>query len=601
MDRRNGNHTVLRYRYFTEAGDMREWLKKIWCPQDTCGALIIVTGLYFTFYNFADILLMQYNPVEWYENVVRNRENPLFAIECLLLIAFLNTAWRCFRELLSEKFSASSIMNRKYYLLPLVAGPPVLWLGIRFSAAAKILPDIPLFLMFYCFAAVLMPAAWKTSRKAFAVGFIPPLIYGALICRTPLPVSIQYVFILACYLGIVYLLCLLFNRRFPGIARRNFLTLTAIGILSIAYPYFSEYHFRKQFDHVCDALATLYGEKADPGMLERLYYHGTVPNMPEKLPDFSGDFADGSDLYRLLDKKIRDFTAADRNSLEQWERDRKTMFAELDALVRLPYLKEARDFAKPLHEFGTSNMILMQSWWNTYRLRCRLAVLRGEKSVALESLGKMERLEQFLYDDVTLVSMLLGTDAQIARLSVLGDILDAGLLDGTELEKLQYSLADGDRQIPQFAANALFYEGVLLIQMFKRNSGKMDSRDRKVPVMQLLIQDQTHVLACLYNVAKLLPKDYFEIENSVNQVLDALAKRSYSFHRNFLIDLKSCLRKFAYLSLKQRETILAVAEERARLEGKPVAYYLKNAPLDPFTGRALSTEVPAEKQDAELP
>ena len=119
--------------------------------------------------------------------------------------------------------------------------------------------------------------------------------------------------------------------------------------------------------------------------------------------------------------------------------------------------------------------------------------------------------------------------------------------------------------------------------------------------MQLLIQDQTHVLACLYNVAKLLPKDYFEIENSVNQVLDALAKRSYSVHRNFLVDLKGCLRKFAYLSLKQRETILAVAEERARLEGKPVACYLKNAPLDPFTGRALSTEVPSEKPDAELP
>ena len=39
---------------------MREWLKKIWCPQDTCGALIIVTGLYFTFYNFADILLILY-------------------------------------------------------------------------------------------------------------------------------------------------------------------------------------------------------------------------------------------------------------------------------------------------------------------------------------------------------------------------------------------------------------------------------------------------------------------------------------------------------------------------------------------------------------
>ena len=77
---------------------MREWLKKIWCPQDTCGALIIVTGLYFTFYNFADILLMQYNPAEWFENVVRNRENPLFAIECLLLIAFLNTACRCFRR-----------------------------------------------------------------------------------------------------------------------------------------------------------------------------------------------------------------------------------------------------------------------------------------------------------------------------------------------------------------------------------------------------------------------------------------------------------------------------------------------------------------------
>ena len=104
---------------------MREWLKKIWCPQDTCGALIIVTGLYFTFYNFADILLMQYNPAEWFENVVRNRENPLFAIECLLLIAFLNTACGCFRELLAEKFPASSMMNRKYYLLPLVAGPPL--------------------------------------------------------------------------------------------------------------------------------------------------------------------------------------------------------------------------------------------------------------------------------------------------------------------------------------------------------------------------------------------------------------------------------------------------------------------------------------------
>lgn len=583
---------------------MREWLKKIWCPQDTCGALIIVTGLYFTFYNFADILLMQYNPAEWFENVVRNRENPLFAIECLLLIAFLNTACRCFRELLAEKFPASSMMNRKYYLLPLVAGPPLLWLGARFSGAAETLPDIPLFLMFYCFAAVLIPAAWKTSRKGFTVSFIPPLIYIAVGMDYLgfLPLGIQYALLLFCYLAIVYLLCLLFHRRFPGIARRNFLTLMTIGILAVVYPYFSEYHFRKQFDHVCDAFGALYGKKAEPGTLERLYYHGTVPNMPEKLPDFSGDFADGSDLYRLLDKKIRDLTAADRNSLEQWERDRKTMFAELDALVRLPYLKEARDFAMPLHEFRTSNMILMQSWWNTYRLRCRLAVLRGEKSVALESLGKMERLEQFLYDGVTLVSTLLGTDAQIARLSVLGDILDAGLLNGTELEKLQCSLADGDRQIPQFAANALFYEGVMLIQMFKGiRSGKMDSRDRKVPVMQLLIQDQTHVLACLYNVAKLLPKDYFEIENSVNQVLDALAKRSYSVHRNFLVDLKGCLRKFAYLSLKQRETILAVAEERARLEGKPVACYLKNAPLDPFTGRALSTEVPSEKPDAELP
>ena len=458
--------------------------------------------------------------------------------------------------------------------------------------------------MFYCFAAVLIPAAWKTSRKGFTVSFIPPLIYIAVGMDYLgfLPLGIQYALLLFCYLAIVYLLCLLFHRRFPGIARRNFLTLMTIGILAVVYPYFSEYHFRKQFDHVCDAFGALYGKKAEPGTLERLYYHGTVPNMPEKLPDFSGDFADGSDLYRLLDKKIRDLTAADRNSLEQWERDRKTMFAELDALVRLPYLKEARDFAKPLHEFRTSNMILMQSWWNTYRLRCRLAVLRGEKSVALESLGKMERLEQFLYDDVTLVSTLLGTDAQIARLSVLGDILDAGLLNGTELEKLQCSLADGDRQIPQFAANALFYEGVMLIQMFKGiRSGKMDSRDRKVPVMQLLIQDQTHVLACLYGVAELLPKDYFQIEDSMEQLLNALAERKYSIYSSFLIDLKGCLRKFAYLSLKQRETILAVAEERARLEGKPVAYYLKNAPLDPFTGRALSTEVPSEKPDAELP
>ena len=38
---------------------MREWLKKIWCPQDTCGAFIIVSGLYFTINNFSDILLMQ--------------------------------------------------------------------------------------------------------------------------------------------------------------------------------------------------------------------------------------------------------------------------------------------------------------------------------------------------------------------------------------------------------------------------------------------------------------------------------------------------------------------------------------------------------------
>ena len=213
---------------------MREWLKKIWCPQDTCGALIIVTGLYFTFYNFADILLMQYNPVEWFENVVRNRENPLFAIECLLLIAFLNTAWRCFRELLSEKFSASSIMNRKYYLLPLVAGPPLLWLGARFSGAAETLPDIPLFLMFYCFAAVLIPAAWKTSRKGFTVSFIPPLIYIAVGMDYLgfLPLGIQYALLLFCYLAIVYLLCLLFHRRFPGIARRNFLTLMTIGILA---------------------------------------------------------------------------------------------------------------------------------------------------------------------------------------------------------------------------------------------------------------------------------------------------------------------------------------------------------------------------------
>ena len=85
------------------------------------------------------------------------------------------------------------------------------------------------------------------------------------------------------------------------------------------------------------------------------------------------------------------------------------------------------------------------------------------------------------------------------------------------------------------------------------------------------------------------------------QLLNALAERKYSIYSSFLIDLKGCLRKFAYLSLKQRETILAVAEERARLEGKTVACYLKNAPLDPFTGRALSTEVPSEKPDAELP
>lgn len=578
---------------------MREWLKKIWCPQDTCGALIIVTGFYFTFYNFADILLMQYNPAEWYENVVRNRENPLFAIECLLLIAFLNTAWRCFRELLSEKFSASSIVNRKYYLLPLVAGPPVLWLGIRFSAAAKILPDIPLFLMFYCFAAVLMPAAWKTSRKAFAVGFIPPLIYGALICRTPLPVSIQYVFILACYLAIVYLLCLLFNRRFPGIARRNFLTLTAIGILSIAYPYFSEYHFRKQFDHVCDALATLYGEKADPGMLERLYYHGTMPNMPEKLPDFSGDFADGSDLYRLLGERIQDFTAADRNILEQWERDRKTMFAELDALVRLPDLKEKRDFAGLLH-LNISNQVLMRHWWQTYHLRCRLAILRGNKTEALGYLAAIERIEYFLYDDISLIPILLGTAAQVARLSVLNEILDAGLFNESELEKWQTRLSDEERQIPRLALRALFCEGVTMVQVFRDLSVKeLNYQGGAVPVAQLLIQDQTHVLACLYGVAELLPKDYFQIENSMEQILNALAKRKYSIYSSFLIDLKSCLRKFAYLSLKQRETILAVAKERARLSGKPLSYYLKNAPLDPFTGKALSTEIPVEKQNTE--
>ena len=87
----------------------------------------------------------------------------------------------------------------------------------------------------------------------------------------------------------------------------------------------------------------------------------------------------------------------------------------------------------------------------------------------------------------------------------------------------------------------------------------------------------------------------------MNQVLDALAKRSYSVHRNFLVDLKGCLRKFAYLSLKQRETILAVAKARAWLSGRALSDYLNPLPLDPFTGRALSTEVPSEKPDAELP
>ena len=142
----------------------------------------------------------------------------------------------------------------------------------------------------------------------------------------------------------------------------------------------------------------------------------------------------------------------------------------------------------------------------------------------------------------------------------------------------------------------------MLIQMFKGiRSGKMDSRDRKVPVMQLLIQDQTHVLACLYGVAELLPKDYFQIEDSMEQLLNALAERKYSIYSSFLIDLKGCLRKFAYLSLKQRETILAVAEERAWLSGRALSDYLNPLPLDPFTGRALSTEVPSEKPDAELP
>lgn len=583
---------------------MREWLKKIWCPQDTCGALIIVTGLYFTFYNFADILLMQYNPVEWYENVVRNRENPLFAIECLLLIAFLNTAWRCFRELLSEKFSASSIMNRKYYLLPLVAGPPVLWLGIRFSAAAKILPDIPLFLMFYCFAAVLIPAAWKTSRKGFTVSFIPPLIYIAVGMDYLgfLPLGIQYALLLFCYLAIVYLLCLLFHRRFPGIARRNFLTLMTIGILAVVYPYFSEYHFRKQFDHVCDAFGALYGKKAEPGTLERLYYHGTVPNMPEKLPDFSGDFADGSDLYRLLDKKIRDLTAADRNSLEQWERDRKTMFAELDALVQFPDLKETRDFTKSLYKLDISNQALMRHWWRTYRLRCSLAILRGEKTEVLQYLSAIERIEHFLYDDISLIPILLGTAAQAARLSVLNEILDAGLFSESELEQWQNRLSEEERQIPHLALRMLFCESVMMVQAFRDLSIKeLNYQGGDVPVAQFLIQDQTHVLACLYGVAELLPKDYFQIEDSMEQLLNALAERKYSIYSSFLIDLKSCLRKFAYLSLKQRETILAVAKARARLSGKALSDYLNPLPLDPFTGRALSTEVPAEKQDAELP
>ena len=62
----------------------------------------------------------------------------------------------------------------------------------------------------------------------------------------------------------------------------------------------------------------------------------------------------------------------------------------------------------------------------------------------------------------------------------------------------------------------------------------MDSRDRKVPVMQLLIQDQTHVLACLYGVAELLPKDYFQIEDSMEQLLNALAERKYSIYSSFL-------------------------------------------------------------------
>lgn len=580
---------------------MREWFRKIWCPQDTCGALIIVTGLYFTFYNFADILLKYYNPAEWFENVVRNRENPLFAIECLLLIAFLNTARRCFRELLAKTFSASSMMNRKYYLLPLIACPLLLWIGIRFSGIGRGLPDIPLFLMVYVFAAVLIPAAWKTSRKGFIVSFIPPLVYIAATqgCPVFLPFGIQNVFLLFCYLAIVYLLCLLFHRRFPGIARRNFLTLMAIGILSIAYPYFSEYHFRKQFDHVCDAFGALYGEKAEPETLERLYYHGTVPNMPEKLPDFSGDFADGSDFYRLLDKRIRDFTAADRNILEQWERDRKNMFSELDALVRLPYLKEKRDFTELLH-LDISNQSLMRHWWRTYRMRCSLAILRGNKTEALEYLAAIERIEYFLYDDISLIPILLGTAAQVARLSALNEILDAGLFNEAELEKWQTRLSGEERQIPRLALRMLFCESVMMIQVFRDLRKKRDYQNGAFPGTPLLIQNLNNVFTCLYNVAELSPKDYFEVENSVSQLLDVQAKRN-SFQFSLLVDLKSCLRKFAYLSLKQRETILAVAAERARLSGKTLADYLNPLPLDPFTGRALSGGAPFEKQRTEQP
>lgn len=587
---------------------MGEWFRKICCPRNCCGALVLVTGLFFTFYAFADVLLMQYDPERWFVNVRLRGENPLFPIECLLLAAFLNCAYRFFRELLAARFPGDSFVNRKYYLWPLIAVPPLIFLAWRFSGNTGAGKWIVLFLTAYSYLCVLIPAAWKTSGK-MALLSIMLLLFGAVLPFLDSALAHPYLdhggISVSCPLGLVYylmlayLLCRLGGLAFPGAGRRAFLTLMTIGVLAVVFPSLSEYHFRRRFERLCEAFAAFYGETPAPETLKRIYEKERMhaPELSGTLPDFSADFPAGGALSGMLNRKIGSLTKEEIATLREWAARSSGRFAEMDGVTELPAWKEKRDFSGTLSRISAANLTVMRSWCPVYRLRARLAILNGDKQELPAILKRLEHMDHMLRSDVTLPHLLGSTFARTSRLAVQRDLLERGMFTDGELAELQKRLAAEEAQNALLASRALFYEGAMLIQTFRKLSPPEGrGRGRLLPWRQMMLQDQACVLATLYEVARLLPADYYAICDSVDRILHAQEQRPYSVLRDLLADLRSCLRRFAYLSAEERVLLLDIAEERARRAGKPLKEFLPEIPVDPFTGKTPENGL-ASKQD----